>query len=70
MTGAITPKDQFFTTQHYGHPVVDPATFRLKVTGLVDKPQSLSLDDLQKMGKHRARSPASSAPATAVRCRG
>jgi hypothetical protein len=25
--GPFTPKDQFFTTQHYGHPVVDPATF-------------------------------------------
>ncbi len=49
--GPFTPPDQFFTTQHYGHPVIDPATFRLKVTGLVDKPASLSLDDLQKLGK-------------------
>ena len=51
INGPFTPKDQFFTTQHYGHPVVDPATFRLKVTGLVDRPKSLSLDELQKMGK-------------------
>src|SRR4029078_3121303 len=35
--GPFTPKDQFFMTQHYGHPEVDPATFRLKVTGLVDR---------------------------------
>lgn len=48
--GPFTPKDKFFTTQHYGHPVVDPATFRLKVTGLVDRPQSFSLDDLRRMG--------------------
>src|SRR5437867_6072818 len=48
--GPFTPKDQFFTTQHYGHPEGDPATFRLKVTGLVDRPKSLSLDDLKKMG--------------------
>jgi DMSO/TMAO reductase YedYZ molybdopterin-dependent catalytic subunit len=48
--GPFTPPDQFFTTQHYGHPVVDPATFKLKVTGLVDKPASLSLDDLRKLG--------------------
>ena len=47
--GPITPKDKFFTTQHYGHPEVDPAAFRLKVSGLVDKPLSLSLDDLRKM---------------------
>jgi DMSO/TMAO reductase YedYZ molybdopterin-dependent catalytic subunit len=47
--GLLTPKDQFFTVQHYGHPDVDPAAFRLRVTGLVDKPLSLSLADLQKM---------------------
>src|SRR5437016_3342156 len=48
--GPFTPKDQFFTTQHYGHPQVDPATFRLKISGLVDQPKQLSLDDLKKMG--------------------
>src|SRR5260370_1330243 len=48
--GPFTPKDVFPTTQHYGHPSVDPATFRLKVTGMVDRPKSLSLDDLRKMG--------------------
>jgi DMSO/TMAO reductase YedYZ molybdopterin-dependent catalytic subunit len=48
--GPFTPKDKFATTQHYGHPVVDPATFRLKVTGLVERPKSLSLDDLKKLG--------------------
>jgi len=48
--GPFTPKDQWFTTQHYGHPKVDVATYQLKVSGLVDKPQSLSLDDLRKMG--------------------
>ena len=48
--GPFTPKDKFATTQHYGHPVVDPTTFKLKVTGLVDRPQALSLDDLKKMG--------------------
>jgi DMSO/TMAO reductase YedYZ molybdopterin-dependent catalytic subunit len=48
--GAMTPKDQFFTTQHYGHPVVDPATYRLNVSGLVNTPINLSLDELRKMG--------------------
>jgi DMSO/TMAO reductase YedYZ molybdopterin-dependent catalytic subunit len=46
-----TPKDQFFTTQHYGHPAIDPAAFRLKITGLVDHPQSLSLDQLKAIGR-------------------
>src|SRR6266540_6753258 len=48
--GPITPKDQFFTTQHYGHPKVDLATFKLKISGLVDRPVALSLDDLRRMG--------------------
>jgi DMSO/TMAO reductase YedYZ molybdopterin-dependent catalytic subunit len=48
--GPFTPKDEFFTTQHYGHPEVDPATFRLKISGLVDRPTSLSLDELRRMG--------------------
>jgi DMSO/TMAO reductase YedYZ molybdopterin-dependent catalytic subunit len=47
--GPFTPKDQFFTTQHYGHPEIDLSTFRLKVTGLVGTPLSLSLDDLKRM---------------------
>ena len=50
ISGALTPPDQFFTTQHYGHPVVDPATYRLNVSGLVDRPLTLSLDDIRKMG--------------------
>ena len=46
----FTPADQFFTIQHYGHPTVDAATFKLGVSGLVDRPLSLSLDELRKMG--------------------
>jgi DMSO/TMAO reductase YedYZ molybdopterin-dependent catalytic subunit len=48
--GPFTPKDQFFTTQHYGHPEVDPEGFRLKISGLVNRPKSLSLDELRRMG--------------------
>jgi DMSO/TMAO reductase YedYZ molybdopterin-dependent catalytic subunit len=48
--GPFTPADKFATTQHYGHPVVDAAAFKLKISGLVDKPLQLSLDDLKKMG--------------------
>ena len=48
--GPFTPKDQWFTTQHYGHPKVDAATYTLQVSGQVDRPLSLSLDDLRKMG--------------------
>ncbi len=48
--GPFTPKDQFFTTQHYGHPEINPEMFRLKVTGLVERPKSFSLEELRKMG--------------------
>ena len=29
----LTPRDSFFTTQHYGHPTIEPDAFRLKVEG-------------------------------------
>jgi DMSO/TMAO reductase YedYZ molybdopterin-dependent catalytic subunit len=48
--GPFSPADRFFTTQHYGHPVVEPAAFRLKLTGLVNRPTSFSLDELRKVG--------------------
>jgi DMSO/TMAO reductase YedYZ molybdopterin-dependent catalytic subunit len=47
--GMFTPRDKWFTTQHYGHPDIDPATYRLKVSGMVERPISLSLDELRKM---------------------
>jgi len=47
--GVFTPADQFFTTQHYGHPEIDTGAYRLRVSGLVDRPLSLSLDDLRAM---------------------
>ena len=48
--GPFTPADEFFTIQHYGHPVIDPASFQLTVSGLVDRPLSLSLDALRQLG--------------------
>lgn len=44
----LTPSDQFFTVQHYGRPAVDPAGYRLRISGLVDSPRELSLDDLRQ----------------------
>src|SRR4029453_12865673 len=48
--GPFTPAAKFATTQHYGHPEVDPATFKLKISVLVDRPKALSLDELKKLG--------------------
>ena len=70
--GPFTPRDKFFTTQHYGHPDVDPVAFRLKVSGLVDRPLSLSLDELKKMssaGSGRRLRVLGQPPAAAGRCR-
>jgi DMSO/TMAO reductase YedYZ molybdopterin-dependent catalytic subunit len=50
MTSVLTPKDQFFTTQHYGHPEVDPVAYRLKVGGLVNSPLTFTLDEVKKLG--------------------
>jgi len=47
--GPFTPADQFYTIQHYNQPDLDAATHRLSVSGLVDRPMSLSLDDLRRM---------------------
>jgi DMSO/TMAO reductase YedYZ molybdopterin-dependent catalytic subunit len=50
LDGPFTPPDKFMTTQHYGHPDIDPTTFKLKISGLVNKPVAFSLDALKKMG--------------------
>jgi len=47
--GPFTPADRFFTMQHLGHPMIDPATYALRVSGLVERPTSLSLADLRAM---------------------
>jgi DMSO/TMAO reductase YedYZ molybdopterin-dependent catalytic subunit len=47
--GLFTPKDQFFALQHMNRPEIDPATYRLKFTGMVNKPMDFTLADLQKM---------------------
>jgi DMSO/TMAO reductase YedYZ molybdopterin-dependent catalytic subunit len=49
ITSRLTDADKFFTTQHYGHPDIDPAKFQLTVTGMVKKPLTLSLDALRAM---------------------
>ncbi|MGQ0735832.1 MAG: molybdopterin-dependent oxidoreductase [Acidobacteriota bacterium] len=49
ITGPFTHRDHFFTTQHYGHPEIDGGAFRLKISGWVDRPLALSIDELRKM---------------------
>jgi DMSO/TMAO reductase YedYZ molybdopterin-dependent catalytic subunit len=47
--GPLTPKDQFFAIQHLGRPKIDPATYKLKISGLVKKPVELSLAEIRGM---------------------
>jgi sulfane dehydrogenase subunit SoxC len=43
----VTPIGLHYLLVHYDIPEVDPETWRLEVDGLVDRPLSLSLDDLR-----------------------
>jgi DMSO/TMAO reductase YedYZ molybdopterin-dependent catalytic subunit len=43
----ITPNDQFFNVSHYGRPEIDPSTWQLEISGLVQYPMTLTLDDLK-----------------------
>ena len=47
----FTPADNFFFVQHYGRPEISQATWRLEITGLVNRPQSLTLADLKGRGR-------------------
>ena len=42
----LTPNDEFFIISHYP-PVIDLATWRLAIGGLVARPQSLTVADLE-----------------------
>ena len=44
----ITPVDEFFGVQHYGPTQVDLASYKLRVSGLVNKEMELSLDELKR----------------------
>ncbi len=43
----ITPTDEFFTIKHFGEPTVDIQAWRLDVSGLVNQPLSLTLDQVR-----------------------
>ena len=43
----VTPAGLHYLLIHYDIPLVDPASWRLEVGGLVDQPLNLSLDDLR-----------------------
>lgn len=50
--GLMTPNDAFFVRYHWSAlpPSIDPAAYRLRVGGLVDRPLELSLTELKQLG--------------------
>jgi DMSO/TMAO reductase YedYZ molybdopterin-dependent catalytic subunit len=48
----LTPNDRFFTVAHYDVPALDPQAWRLEVGGLVARPLSLTLGELQARPRH------------------
>ena len=48
LSGTITPSDLHFERHHAGVPAIDPAVHRLVIHGLVDRPLSLSVDDIRR----------------------
>ena len=50
-TKFITANEDFYLVQHYGTAEVDPAKYMLKLTGMFNKPLSLTLDELKKRPK-------------------
>ncbi len=49
-TEELTPTDLFFVRSHFGPPIIDFASWRLRVEGLVDRPLELSMPELRKLG--------------------
>ncbi len=47
--GVVMPNAHFYVRNHFQIPTFDADTFRLSVSGLVDRPQQFSLADLQRM---------------------
>ncbi len=51
LTSWLTPTEDFFSIGHYGTPEVDASSYRLRVTGLVERPLTLTLDELKARPK-------------------
>jgi DMSO/TMAO reductase YedYZ molybdopterin-dependent catalytic subunit len=49
LTSDVTPYEAFFVRNNYDGPEIDPAQYVLKVTGEVENPLALRLDDLRRM---------------------
>lgn len=46
-----TPNDDFYIVQHYGQPVIPEDQYRLRITGMVDRPLELTLAEIKRYPK-------------------
>lgn len=51
LEAAVTPTEEHYRRNHYAYPRLNPGTWRLEVTGAVERPLSLSLADLQALAQ-------------------
>ena len=47
--GLVTPSARFYVRNHFRAPVIDVGTWRLKITGLIGRPLTLSLRELTRL---------------------
>jgi DMSO/TMAO reductase YedYZ molybdopterin-dependent catalytic subunit len=45
----LTPQDQVFSVSHYDVPQVEPRDYSLEITGLVERPRRLNLDEIRAL---------------------
>lgn len=48
LESVVTPASRFFSVAHYNRPQIDADSWRLEVTGLVERPLTLTLADIRK----------------------
>ncbi|HEX7123000.1 MAG TPA: molybdopterin-dependent oxidoreductase, partial [Gemmatimonadaceae bacterium] len=49
LAGTITPSDLHFERHHAGVPTIDPATHRLLIHGLVERPLVFTVDEIRRL---------------------
>ncbi|HEX8344372.1 MAG TPA: molybdopterin-dependent oxidoreductase [Actinoplanes sp.] len=52
LDGQLTPNDEFFTVKHYNEPQLSALDWRLRVSGLVERPATWSLPALKALPRH------------------
>ncbi len=49
-TEELTPTDVFFVRSHFGPPIIEAASWRLRIEGMIEHPLALSMSELRQIG--------------------